>query len=290
MTAGGLASSVRSDAAEVRRIVAASGSSFAHGMRILPARRRAAVHAVYAFCRIVDDIADGDAPEATDAASRAAALDAWEEEVMRAYGDRPRTAVGAEIARAVDRFDLPMAEFLLVLDGMRMDADCIVAPSPERLAAYVRRVSGAVSILAMHCFGAWRGAASERFSLSLATALQLTNILRDVQTDAELGRLYLPSDVLAAAGVPAEPALAARHPALPQARALLGAQAQTYFAAAAVEVSAHSRARLLPALLMMGPYERLLARMAADWSRPPPRRSAFGKLLDGTRRAARGGR
>ena len=284
------ATDAASDAAEVRRIVAASGSSFEIGMRVLPSSRRAAIHAVYAFCRIVDDIADGDAPEGPDPAARRAALDAWEEEAVRAHGGWPLTAVGAELARAVDRYDLPLAEFLLMLDGMRMDVDGIVAPSAEQLAAYVRRVAGAPGVLSMHCFGAWQGAASERFALSLATGLQLTNILRDVDADAALGRLYLPADVLARAGVPAAADRAARHRNLPQARAFLGARARAAFAEASAEVPAHGRVQILPALLMMGPYEGLLARMEADWTRPAPRRSTLGKLYDGTRRVALGGR
>jgi presqualene diphosphate synthase len=287
---GGRVSSEIEDAEAVRRIVAAAGSSFALGMRALPLRRRTAIHAVYAFCRIVDDIADGDDPEAPDAPSRSAALDAWEEEVLRAFGGDPRTAVGAELARAADRFDLPMAEVLLVLDGMRMDAAGMVAPSSEHLAAYVRRVSGAVGILAMHCFEAWRGPPSERFALNLATGLQLTNILRDVEEDAALGRLYLPLDVLSSAGIPADPQRAVSHPGLPRARGILGARARAAFAKATAEVPAHSRSRLLPALLMMGPYESMLERMSRDWTRPAPARSAPGKLLDGVRRAARGDR
>jgi len=286
---GGPATDAASDAAQIRHIVAASGSSFRLGMRVLPAHRRAAINAVYAFCRIVDDIADGDAPEAPDAMARQAEIRRWEEEIVRAYDGCPRSAVGAELARAVDRFDLPMGEFLLVLDGMRMDVRGIVAPSSEFLAAYIRRVAGAVGILSMHCFGAWRGAVSERFALRLATGLQLTNILRDVQADARLGRLYLPRDVLAAAGVPMVPHLASDHARLPKARALLGVRARAAFAEAALDVSSHSRARILPALMMMGPYEGLLARMETDWTRPAPRRSAVAKLLDGTRRAALGG-
>ena len=209
---------------------------------------------------------------------------------MRAFDGLPRTAVGAELARAVDRHDLPQAEFLLVLDGMRMDAVPMIAPSTERLLAYIRRVAGAVGLLSMRCFGAWRGAPSERFALGLARGLQLTNILRDVEEDAARGRLYLPEHVLRATGLPRDPAVVAAHPDLPRARAMLGAEARAAFAEAAIEIPAHSRARLLPALLMMGPYERLLARMEADWTRRPADRSRLGKLLDGTRLAASGGR
>ena len=278
------------DAAEVRRIVAAAGSSFAAGMRVLPRVRREAIHAVYALCRVVDDIADGDAPGTDDPARRAAHLDEWEREIGSVFAGRPRTAIGAEIARAAERHDLPKDEFLLILDGMRMDAQDIVAPSAEMLAAYVRRVAGAVGILSMRCFGAWRGAPSERFALSLARGLQLTNILRDVEEDAARGRLYLPGHALDAAGVPHEPAAAAAHPNLPEARAILGAEARAAFDEARGEVPVHPRTPLIPALMMMGPYERMLGRMEADWSAAPPRRSGFGKLWDGARHAARGAR
>ncbi len=269
---------------EVRRIVAASGSSFAAGMRLLPPRRRAAIFAVYAFCRVVDDIADGEG----DAAVKLARLQRWEAELGRVYALAPRTPVGAELARAVERFALPRAEFELVLEGMRMDAGGIVAPEPATLDRYVRCVAGAVGILSMRVFGAWRDARSDRFALSLAKAVQLTNILRDVEEDAAMGRIYLPRPLLAAAGLPADPAALAAHPALPEARRLLGRAARAQFRRAQADARAHDWARLLPALLMMGPYERLLLRMEADWARRPPRRPGWLKALDGARCAARG--
>ena len=277
------------DRLEVRRIVADAGSSFAAGMRVLPRARREAIHAVYAFCRVADDIADGDAPGARRPADRAARLDALEAEMHQAVLGAPRTAVGAEVARAVERFDLPVAEFALLVEGMRMDAQRIVAPSAEMLGEYVRRVAGSVGLLSMRCFGAWRGTPSERFALSLARGLQLTNILRDVAEDAALGRLYLPAHVLDGAGMPRDLS-AADHPRLPAARAALGREARAAYAAATAEIGAHRRAALVPALMMMGPYERLLARMEADWTRPPSARSGLGKIADGLAMAARGGR
>jgi phytoene synthase len=267
---------------EVRRIVAASGTSFVAGMGVLPAPRRAAIFAVYAFCRVVDDIADGsEAP-----AAKLVRLDRWERELDRVYRARPHTAIGAELVRAVDAYALPRGEFELMLEGMRMDAEGIVAPEPATLDGYVRRVAGSVGILSMRIFGAWRGAPSERFALSLAEAMQLTNILRDVQEDADMGRLYLPRPLLTAAGVPPEPRLAARHPRLPEARRRLGRIARERFRSASAEASAHAWPRLLPALMMMGPYERLLRRMEADWTSPPPRRAGWRKALDGARCAA----
>ena len=281
------ASSERADRQEVRRVVAGAGSSFAAGMRVLPRKRRRAIHAVYALCRAVDDIADGDLPEADDALTRAALLDRWEAELHAVFDGAPRTAIGAEIARALDWLDLPKREFVMVVDGMRMDSVAIVAPDEALFSAYIRRVAGSVGILSMICFGAWRGACSERFALNLAHGLQVMNILRDVETDAAMGRLYLPAHVLRAAGLPADPLLVARHPRLSEGRRLLGREARQAFDAAAVEIAAHRRTPLLPALMMMGPYERLLRRWEADWSRPPPVRSRLGKVADGLAAVAR---
>ncbi|WP_308914758.1 squalene/phytoene synthase family protein [Jannaschia sp. LMIT008] len=281
--------SPEADRAEVRRIVAQAGSSFAAGMRVLPRPRRDAIHAVYAFCRVADDIADGDLPGTSDPRTRAARLDDLQAEVAATEAGHPRTAIGTELARAIGRFDLPTAELHLLIDGMRMDAQAIVAPTAEALSEYVRRVAGTVGLLSMRCFGAWRGAPSERFALNLARGVQLTNILRDVAEDAAMGRLYMPRDVLDAAGMPHD-VNAATHPNLPAARAALGKQARAAFDAALAEVPAHPRLPLVPALVMMGPYERLLRIMEGDWTAPPVRLSGRAKLRAGLAQAMRGGR
>lgn len=269
---------------EVRRIVAASGSSFAAGMRVLPRARRDAIFAVYAFCRIVDDIADGE----DDPLTKRLRLDWWEEEVGRAYQGRARSAVGDELARAAREHDLPMSELLLVVEGMRMDAAVIVAPDPATLDRYVRCVAGAVGILSMRVFGAWAGERSRRFALSLAKGMQLVNILRDVEEDAGMGRLYLPRPLLNAAGVPPDPSLAFAHPRVSEARRALGLAARSQFTRAGRLAGGHAFARVLPALLMMGPYERLLRDMEADWSAAPARRAGWLKAVDGAGCAARG--
>jgi phytoene synthase len=279
-----LAASAFLPAQEVRRIVSGSGSTFAAGMRILPRARREAIFAVYAFCRVVDDIADGPGPPA----EKRDGLALWEDEVVRAYARVPRTALGEELARAALAHDLPRREFQLILEGMRMDAEGMVAPDPERLERYVRCVAGAVGLLSMRVFGAWQGDRSRRFALSLARAMQLTNILRDVEEDAGLGRLYLPAPLLEAAGIPPDPDLAHRHPRLPEARRLLGQVARTHYARARAARAGHAWHRILPALVMMGPYERLLREMEADWTRAPARRPSWRKAADGLACAAGG--
>lgn len=269
---------------EVRRIVEGAGSSFVAGMQLLPRARREAIFAVYAFCRLVDDIADGpDSP-----AVKAEAIAAWSDEVLRVYARVPRTAVGEELARAVGRYDLPRHEFDLILEGMRMDAEGMVAPSPERLERYVRCVAGAVGLLSMRVFGAWRGDLSRRFALPLARGMQLTNILRDVEEDACLGRLYLPAPLLEGVGIPPDPLIAWNHPRLPEARRRLGLVARRQYARARAARGGHTWIRILPALVMMGPYERLLAEMEADWTRAPARRTAWRKAADGLLCAAGG--
>lgn len=269
----------------VRDVVAASGSTFVHGMRILSPPRRQAIFAVYAFCRVVDDIVDGPASPAR----KRAGLDLWDREIAAVFAGAPQTAIGRELRRAADGYDLPEREFHLILEGMWMDVTPVVAPDRETLEAYVRRVAGAVGMLSMRIFGAWRGAPSRDFALSLARGMQFTNILRDVEEDAMLGRVYLPRDILETAGVTPDPARIAADPNLPLARRALGRDARAAFRDACAAVPAHPRLRLTPAFLMMGPYERLLAGMELDWHRPAPRRPGWRKAVDGLVCLARGG-
>ncbi len=246
-------------------ITAAAGTSFSHGMRILSRPRREGMWALYAFARVIDDIADG--PETGPdwpLAEKHRLLDAWRAEIAAVYEGRPVSAIGQALLAPVAAYDLPKAEFLELIEGMQMDADGpVVAPSRARLGLYTRRVAGAVGLLSMRLFGAWRGEVSERFALALADAFQLTNILRDVSADAAMGRLYLPAELLDAHAIPHDPARAVAHPALPAAKAELGREARARFAEARGLIGAHSRARLVPALLMMGVYAAYLARMEA---------------------------
>jgi presqualene diphosphate synthase len=267
----------------VARIVSSSNSSFLLGMRILPRHRREAIHAVYAFCRVVDDIVD----EPGDRPAKLAALDHWEDEVRRIDGPAaPRTELGLALRDATRSHNLPVDEFHRLLLGMRRDLDPMLGPNLEDLRLYARSVAGSVGILSMHIFGEWRGDTSRRFALALAEALQLTNILRDVHEDARIGRVYLPGEFLAAAGIDPCPAGIASAPRLAEVRRSVGQIARSAFSRAAGEIRHHDRRRLLPALLMMGPYERLLGQMEQDWHRPPPRRSKVMKVFDGLRCAA----
>jgi phytoene synthase len=226
-------------------ITARAKTSFATGMRILAKPRRNAMRAIYAFARVIDDIADEDWP----LAEKHRLLDAWCAEIGRLFDGKPVSAIGQALAGPVARYKLPRAEFLLLIEGMEMDANGpIIAPPMTQLRAY----------------GAWMGEQSERAALALGDAFQLTNILRDVEEDAAIGRLYLPREILETAGIPTDdPAAVARHPELWRACAEVGRLARADFNAARAAMAGHSRMALAPALLMTGVYEGYLSKMEA---------------------------
>ena len=204
----------RSDASlseQVHAIVANASTSFFWAMRLLPRPKREAMFAVYAYCRAVDDIADGDdTPEV-----KLAGLTAWREEIDQLFQGRPNHPITRALRRPVETYGLAKEEFLALLDGMEMDAtNRMVAPSFSELELYCDRVAGAVGLLSVRIFGV-SGPAARPLALTLGRALQLTNLLRDLLEDAELGRLYLPRELLEAHGIETrDPAAVLRHPAL----------------------------------------------------------------------------
>lgn len=267
MTVSAAALDARAAAREATQSVKKSGTSFAAGMAILPRPRREAMHAIYAFCRAVDDIADD---PAMSVAEKRARLADWRCEIDRLYEGAPTFPAAVALEEPVRAYDLPKAEFLMMIDGMEMDAEGpIVAPSFERLFGYTRRVAGSVGLLSMPAFGAPKGEASDRFALALGDALQLTNILRDVAEDASIGRVYLPAELLDKHGAPMDAAgVAARPGALaPVARELAGV-AMRKFAEARAALRDLDWRTVRPALLMMGAYEAYLRKMTArGWDR-----------------------
>lgn len=252
--------------AHVRRVVEASGSSFLAGMRILPERRRNAMYAIYAFCREVDDIADEPAP----LAEKAARLDAWRAEIAGLYeGDPLHEPTAVALRGPVAEFGLAKEDFLALIEGMEMDANGpIRAPSEAELERYCDRVACAVGRLSVKAFGT-DGPEAERIAYELGQALQLTNILRDLDEDAADGRLYLPTELLDRHGIAErEPAAVLAHPALDAVCAELAQRARTRFEAARSAIARSERGPLRPAIVMMEVYRRVLdALVARGWTR-----------------------
>ena len=166
-------------------------------MRILPREQRDAMYAVYAFCRAVDDVADDRVGSRSE---RRAELDRWRADIAALYAGNAPARV-ADLAEPVRRFELDQADFLAIIDGMQMDVDeDIRAPDLAKLDLYCDRVASAVGRLSVRIFGVPREL-GPKLAHHLGRALQLTNILRDLDEDAEIGRLYLPREKLAAAGI-----------------------------------------------------------------------------------------
>lgn len=246
--------------AHAEATVKRSGTSFAAGMRILSKPRRDAMHAVYAFCREVDDIADSD----DEVAEKRVALAGWRAEIDRLFAGRPEFPTGIALLEPVRAFSLDRGEFLLMIEGMEMDAEGpIVAPPMQTLLAYTRRVAGAVGMLSMPVFGAPKGEASTRFALALGDAFQLTNILRDVGEDAAIGRLYLPRELLETHGAPLAPERIVGAPGLADVTRELGGIAKAKFAEARDALKDLDWRVVRPALLMMGVYETYLRKLEA---------------------------
>jgi phytoene synthase len=245
----------------------AAGSSFYAGMRVLPRAEREAMYAIYAFCREVDDVADD---LVGDRAQRVAQLDRWRADVDALYaGGDPGQA--AFLAEGVRRFGLDRGDFHAVIDGMAMDvARDIRWPSAAELDLYCDRVASAVGRLSVRVFGMEAGPGKE-LAHHLGRALQLTNILRDVDEDAAIGRVYLPAEPIEAAGIPfTTPEEVVRDPRIDTVARGLARQAHAHFDRANAILAARPRGHLVAPRLMAAAYAGLLVRMeAAGWT--PPR-------------------
>ena len=244
--------------AAIRDKVAAAGTSFYWAMRLLPEARRDAMYAIYAFCREVDDIADDDARDE----DKRVALDNWRREIDAIFAGTSKSALGRVLAADVARFGLRRADFLAIIDGMEMDAGApIDAPSLAELDLYCDRVASAVGRLSVRAFGV-DSATADEVAFHLGRALQLTNILRDLAEDAARGRLYLPREFLAAAGIAATaPDAVLRHPNLALACELLADRAESHFAQARAAMARCPRRPMRPARAMGAVYHAQLARL-----------------------------
>jgi squalene synthase HpnD len=231
----------------------ASGSSFYAAMRILPRAQREAMFQIYSFCRQVDDIADSDGPRP----ARLAELAQWREDIDALYQGHPPPRLRDYLA-SVRRFDLKREDFLAIVDGMEMDVpQDIRAPDLATLDLYCDRVASAVGRLSVRVFGL---AEDDGILLAhhLGRALQLTNILRDIDEDAAIGRLYLPREGLLHAGITsADPLKVIAEPALGKVCAPLVARARGHFEKAD-EVMRRNRRRVVRAPRIMSKYYRAI--------------------------------
>ncbi len=188
---------------ECADITRRSGSSFASAFWMLPKPKRNALHAIYAFCRLADDIADDPAI----AGDRTALLARWREELDGAFRGNAQHAVGVALSDAIGSYQLPERVFLDLLDGVEFDLADGPIETFDDLRLYCYRVASTVGVLVVHILG-FENPRSLEFAEKLGIAVQLTNVLRDVGEDASTGRIYLPKDELERFGVSTESILA----------------------------------------------------------------------------------
>ena len=252
---------------DVRARVKAAHTSFASGMSVLPIPRREAMYALYAFCRVVDDIAD-DSP--TDEV-RNLGLNLWRKRIHELFAQKKASdSITTALLPAIERFGLIEADFQDIIEGMAMDANqTIVAPNLDALDLYCDRVASAVGRVSVRIFGDTSDMA-QRVAHHLGRALQLTNILRDLAEDAARGRVYLPSEILDKNGIETrDPSALLRDPALPAACRDLAAIAGEHFAHAETAMKDCNAHAMRPARAMRHYYYAIYKRLLkADWQNP----------------------
>jgi presqualene diphosphate synthase len=243
----------------------ASGSSFYTAMRIMPRAQREAMFEIYSFCRKVDDIADDGGPRD----ERLDQLRLWRSDIDALYKGSA-VSRAKSLAAPVKTFKLRREDFQAVIDGMEMDvvAD-IRAPDWAKLDAYCDRVASAVGRLCVRVFG-MEEKAGIALAYHLGRALQLTNILRDIDEDAAIGRLYLPREALQAANILTnDPAAVLAHPRLGEARAEVVARAQGHFAEADRIMKKCTRKSVRAPRIMSAAYQAILRKLVKrGWAAP----------------------
>ena len=251
--------------AQIEAKVKQAGTSFYWGMRTLEPRRRAAMYAIYAFCRDVDDIAD---EETLPIVERQRQLQDWRDELDRLYQNQePTLLVGRALVGPIREFGLLQPDFVAVIDGVAMDMHGpVVRPDYATLDLYCDRVACAVGRLSVRVFGTWQPL-SDTVAAHLGRALQLTNILRDVGEDAGLGRLYLPDEILTSYGISGvTPAEVRDHPLLPLVLRDLAFLARRHYALATTAMAALPADAMRPAALMRASYLAILDKLeAGQW-------------------------
>jgi presqualene diphosphate synthase len=255
----------------------AAHSSFYSAMRILPEKQREAMFALYGFCREVDDIADDRGPATP--AERLAKLERWRADIAAMFAGQAPSHLAAldDVTRS---FHLKHEDFDAVIDGMAMDAEQdIRAPDWATLDLYCDRVASAVGRLSVRIFGL-PDEPGVALAHHLGRALQLTNILRDIDEDASIGRLYLPREALTAAGAMTtdEPLAAVADPKLASACVEVAARAHEHFERAQSVMTGAPRAAVKAPRLMAAAYGSILDKMLKEGFAPPRRRAKASRL------------
>jgi len=238
----------------------ASGSSFYYAFLFLPAERRRAITALYAFCREVDDAVD----EASEPQLAAAKLAWWRSEVASLFAGNPQHPVTRALLPCKESFSITAQRLNEIIDGMEMDLTQTRYLDWPGLERYCHLVAGVVGLLAAGIFG-YRNPRTLDYARDLGIAFQLTNVIRDVGEDARKNRIYLPMDDLKRFNVPASDILQSRESA--EFRALMAFQAErarSYYDRAMAALPREDRRAQRSGLIMAAIYRTLLEEIERD--------------------------
>jgi phytoene synthase len=265
---------------ESRAITRKSASNLALAFVLLPKQKRQGMSALYAYCRSVDDVADD---ESRPVEERRAQLAAWREDIARACDQgRPQFRVNQELQPFIARHRLPFTLFDELIRGCEMDLDISRYETYEDLEQYCYRVASVVGLLSIEIFG-YRNPLCRNYALHLGKALQFTNILRDVRTDAERGRIYLPLSELRRFDVSPEEILRFEYtPRFRDLAASVAQRAKEFYSLARQSLPPEDRRSMSAAELMGSVYWRLLGKLEArqfDVFGPLPTRLSTGQKL-----------
>jgi phytoene synthase len=233
---------------------AGRGSNFYYSFLFLPSAKRRAIKDVYTLCRVLDEIVDGN-PEGRDPRAE---LDRWRFEIEACYQDRPTTQLGHRLTDAIEEFDIPKQPFLDIIDGMQMDIDWRSYQTFADLREYCYRAASAVGLICIEIFG-YESARTREYAVNLGLALQLTNILRDLEEDIQRDRIYIPVEDLDQFGYTEEDLRAGRYnaPFLELMRHQY-ARARSYFERATASLPEQDRSSMFAAEIMAAIYRELL--------------------------------
>ena len=233
-------------------------SNFFLGFILLPKAKREALSAAYAYCRLIDDIVDNTETPKDEARKE---LEFWRREIEALYSGRATHPIAKALEAPVSSYKIPKEAFLEMIRGCSMDLEQSRYETISDLESYMRGVASSVGVMCVHIFG-WKHTPPERmreFATTFGYAFQLTNIIRDVGADLELGRVYLPQADLRAAGYTVEKLAHREHDfAFDHLMAGEYNRAKEYYARARGLVDPRDRPALLPAEIMAHVYEGLL--------------------------------
>jgi len=244
-----------------RRIAHKHGANFSVGFRFLPKQKRNAVYAAYAFCRFADDIVD---EETANSELRAANLNEWQAELENCYAGRPNHPITIALADALKHFNIPKNAFLALIAGCKQDLVKTRYETFDELLHYCELVAASISDISLSIFGYKTDAAIEH-GRDLSTALQLTNVTRDIGDDLTRDRIYVPIEELRRFGL-SEADLFARVQNEPM-RKMIEFQidrAESYFRRAEPLLGELAFDARFPTLLMGGVYATVLAKLRKD--------------------------